>query len=161
VSVSLPLRTPSPQVGAWQTPLQTLLVQSAGALHPLPGTQAVQAPPQSTSVSVPFFAPSLHFASAQTKLALQKPVWQSVPAPQLIPVAHLVHCAPPQSRALSVPFLTPSVQVGARHVPVVQTRLWQSFAPPQGCPTPQGEQGPPQSVADSPWFLIPSVQLGA
>jgi hypothetical protein len=55
-SDSVPLLTPSAQLGCWQVPLvQTPLEQSPGAPQARLGSQATQAPPpQSTSVSVPF-----------------------------------------------------------------------------------------------------------
>jgi hypothetical protein len=63
MSVSVPLLTPSLLVGAWQTlPVHTLLVQSRGpAAHALPTAHAGAPfpPPQSRSVSVPFFTPSV------------------------------------------------------------------------------------------------------
>jgi hypothetical protein len=67
-SVSLPLLTPSEQLGGWHCPPpHTLLVQSLPAVHVCPTAQSPQAaPPQSTSVSVPFFTPSVHVALWQT-----------------------------------------------------------------------------------------------
>jgi hypothetical protein len=57
----------SEQLGAWQTdPEQTLLEQSLLAEHPKPVPQVfpgAQAPPQSLSVSDPFFAPSLQLGA--------------------------------------------------------------------------------------------------
>jgi hypothetical protein len=45
--VSAPLRTPSLQAGAWQTPaLHTLDAQSLATLHAIPSPQAGQPPPQ-------------------------------------------------------------------------------------------------------------------
>jgi hypothetical protein len=60
----------SAHVGAWHTPLvHTPLWQSVLARHFLPSRHAVQAaPPQSTSVSVPFFARSPHPAAWQDPL---------------------------------------------------------------------------------------------
>jgi len=70
-------QTPSEQVGLWQgsvaagqsaslphapqTPLpHVLLVQSLAVRHFFPSAQVGQGPPQSTSVSVPFFTLSVH-----------------------------------------------------------------------------------------------------
>jgi hypothetical protein len=59
ISVSLPLVTPSEQLGESQVPpLQSRELQSIARLHPSPGEQGEQRPPQSTSVSVPFSRPS-------------------------------------------------------------------------------------------------------
>src|SRR4051812_38085250 len=55
-SVSLAFFTLSKHVGPWQTPLvQTPLVQSPGAPQNLPTTHGAQIPPQSLSLSFPFF----------------------------------------------------------------------------------------------------------
>jgi hypothetical protein len=52
----------SMHVGAWHVPpVHTLLWQSVGAPHSLPVAQSAgHIPPQSTSVSVPFFTMSMH-----------------------------------------------------------------------------------------------------
>jgi hypothetical protein len=67
VSVSLPFRTPSVQVGARHSFVvteHTPLEQSAPSKQALPFAQsAVQVPPQSTSVSLPFFTVSMHVAA--------------------------------------------------------------------------------------------------
>jgi hypothetical protein len=66
-SVSPPLSVVSVQVGSLQVlvglPLQTLLTQSVAPLHVLPPAHLLQLEPQSTSVSVPFLAPSSHFGT--------------------------------------------------------------------------------------------------
>src|SRR5512145_1425947 len=82
----------------------------------------VQEPPQSTSVSVPFFARSLHAAAWQT-LVLQTPLAQSEPVEQALPFAQVLVGAqpPPQSVSVSVPFLVLSPQVAAWQIPPVQT----------------------------------------
>jgi hypothetical protein len=61
-SVSVPLRTPSAQVGVWQTfPEQTPPAQSDATAQPAPSVHVGHIPPpQSTSVSGPFSTPSLH-----------------------------------------------------------------------------------------------------
>jgi hypothetical protein len=72
VSVSVPLRTWSLQVGVWHfVPVQTALAQSAAPRQFLPGGQLVHEPPQSWSDSEPFVAPSLHVADAQMPFGLQ------------------------------------------------------------------------------------------
>src|SRR2546421_516004 len=77
--VSFPFFTPSVFVGARQMPpLQTPLVQSAVILHFLGSSPLGRSPPQSRSVSLPFFRPSLQLAAAHTPVAwLQTPDGQS------------------------------------------------------------------------------------
>jgi hypothetical protein len=64
-SVSVPLFTPSPQEFAWQMVFsQTLLAQSVGTPQDRCGPHGAQSgPPQSTSLSDPFFVLSAHVAS--------------------------------------------------------------------------------------------------
>jgi hypothetical protein len=82
-------------------------------LQTLPLAQgAHDGPPQSTSVSLPFFAASLQPALWHTPL-LQTPVWQSTPARQALPTPHFVLQALPQSTSVSAPFFTKSLHVGA------------------------------------------------
>ena len=72
------------------------------------------APPQSTSVSLPFFTPSEQLAPWHVSgVPEHTPLWQSEPALHVLPAAHLPQLAPPQSTSVSVPFLTKSVQLGA------------------------------------------------
>jgi hypothetical protein len=66
-----------------------------------PGAHAGQfGPPQSTSVSEPFWTLSSQLACAQVPF-LQTPVWQSPPALQDFPVAHREQVGPPQSMSVS------------------------------------------------------------
>jgi hypothetical protein len=66
--------------------------------------QAVQAaPPQSTSVSVPFFTPSVQAGNAQIEF-LHTPLEQSEPIAQPAPSTHTAHVPPPQSTSVSSPF---------------------------------------------------------
>jgi len=62
VSVSVPFRTPSVQLGVWHAPpAHTRLVQSGALLQPCPGAHGPQlVPPQSRPVSLPFATPSTH-----------------------------------------------------------------------------------------------------
>jgi hypothetical protein len=62
VSLSVPLRTPSVQLGAaHKLDVQIELAQSLFAVQPDPaGQPAGQLLPQSTPVSVPFFVASVH-----------------------------------------------------------------------------------------------------
>jgi hypothetical protein len=56
-------------------------------------------PPQSWSVSVPFWTPSVQVGAEQ--VTLQTPPKQSVGAPHFLPVPHLPQLGPPQSMSLS------------------------------------------------------------
>jgi hypothetical protein len=108
VSVSAPFLTPSLQVGAAQVPpVQILLRQSVPALQVAPLGQPLHAPPppQSMPVSVPFETPSLHVGARHT-FGVPEHTWlvQSLPAPQVCPVAHAPQVLPPQSTAVSLPF---------------------------------------------------------
>jgi len=93
-AVSLPFFTVSVQVGTAHAPLvQTPLVQFPPAPvpvpHILPLAQAGQAPPQSTSVSLPFFTRSVQAAGWHAP-AVQTPLLQFAPlVPQALPSAHL------------------------------------------------------------------------
>jgi hypothetical protein len=120
-------------------------------------------PPQSTSVSLPFWTPSLHVGTAQAPAA-QTPLTQSLAPAQPLPSAHLGQFGPPQSMSVSPSFWIPSLHVGAgaAHTPAVQTPLRQSFAPAQPLPSAHlGQFGPPQSTSVSPSFWIPSLHVGA
>jgi hypothetical protein len=86
--------TLSLHVGAWHTfVVHTLLVQSLpfGFKHALPSAQVGQeAPPQSTSVSVPFLTlsrPPVHFGTWQMP-PVQTPLVQSAATPHAFPSAH-------------------------------------------------------------------------
>jgi hypothetical protein len=116
MSVSVPFFTPSRQVAAWHLsglPEHTELWQSVLAMHVLPATHLPQlAPPQSVSVSLPFFTLSEQLAAWHLSgEPEQTPLWQSVERAHVRPVVHLGQLAPPQSVSVSVPFLTTSVQV--------------------------------------------------
>jgi hypothetical protein len=161
--------TPSLHVGIWHVfvglPVQTRLVQSDGAPQILPLPQAGHpAPPQSVSVSVPFFTVSTHVAAWQVLvgLPLHTPVVQSAPVPQVFPTPQSAQFGPPQSLSLSLWFCTPSPQVGAAHWPAVHTPLWQSFGPRQALDVPHLLQplDPPQSASVSVWFFTVSRQVG-
>jgi hypothetical protein len=103
----------SEQVAAAQTPpVQTPEAQSAATAQARPSLQAPQVPPQSTSVSVPFFTVSAQ-AAARHLPPLQAPVVQSAATEQPLPSTHFVAHEPPQSTSPSEPFLILSVHVGA------------------------------------------------
>ena len=73
-------------------------------------------PPQSTSVSVPFFNPSVEEGGKHSFVPVvsQRTLSQSASLPQPCPVAHFVAQEPPQSVPVSSPFFTMSMQLGAR-----------------------------------------------
>jgi hypothetical protein len=73
--------------------------------------QGAQVPPQSTSVSVPFFTVSAQVA-AWHRLAVHTPLPQSAASAQAL-VAAQGPQVPPQSASVSVPFLTVSAHVAA------------------------------------------------
>jgi hypothetical protein len=179
-----PFFTPSLQVGAAQTPLaeQTLEAQSvsswqsrpsAQASHPLPRS----APPQSASVSSPFFTPSTHAGATQWPMVEQTPDAQSLANEQAASAPQGPHpvddAPPPQSTSVSEgPFFTPSEQVGAAQVPllpvppssdpVAQTPDEQSPSEAQDLAAAQRSHvRPPQSTSVSSPFLTPSSHVGA
>jgi hypothetical protein len=97
-SVSLPLSTPSAHVGRSQKPVPTLhtaVVQSPPKLQFLPGAHfGHSGPPQSMSVSAPFFIESVQISSPAS--ASEPP---SSPAPELPEMAP----APPVAAPAPVP----------------------------------------------------------
>jgi hypothetical protein len=134
-SVSLPFFIVSLHVGTWHLPpVHTPLVQSAAPLQAFPSAHFFPCPsqvlpPQSVSVSVPFFTPSLHVAATHV-VPLHTPLAQSVPTVHPPPVPQRAHVdVPPQSVPDSSPFFTPSLQLGAWHAFITQTPLAQSLPP--------------------------------
>src|SRR5690606_31223084 len=114
-------------------------------------------PPQSTSVSSPFFTPSEHEASAQAPPE-QLPLAQSASPRQSAPVSQPSQ-APPQSTSLSFWFNVPSLQLGGWQRAGVpeHTRLLQSVSLEQSSPSAQATQsGPPQSASVSSPLRVPS-----
>jgi len=117
-------------VAGWHTVLmQFALVQSVETMQPLPSAHFLPwpshvAPPQSMSVSVPFFWPSVHVGAWQ--VVLHTLLVQSAPLPHVLPVAQLPPQVAPQSTSDSVPFFTVSLHVGVLQMPPVQTPLVQS-----------------------------------
>jgi hypothetical protein len=164
-SVSVPFFTTSVQSGAehvFAAALQTPFAQSPPSKQPLAFAHFVeQLPPQSTSVSLPFFTTSVQSGALQVLVApSQMPLAQSVATAQ---VARAVHFAqlPPQSTSVSLPFLTASAHPAPTQVLPEQTFVVQSAAPTQAFPSAQGPQLPPQSTSVSVPFLTTSVQLVA
>ena len=143
--------------------MQLPLWQSLSSTQVLLGGQAGQpesAPPQSTSVSLPFSTLSVqvraaHAPVAQTRLAQSPPTLHFWAAPQ-------PGQGPPQSTSVSLLFFTASVHEGGAHRPAVQTPLTQSAGSRQALPSWHlAQPAPPQSTSVSAPFLMPSVQLGA
>jgi len=160
-SVSLPLRTPSEQLGtAQRDPVQTPLTQSARVAQTRPSAQRGQVPPpQSVSVSLPFWAPSMHVGAAHTPPA-QTRLRQSRAAMHIRPSPQGGHMMPPQSVAVSAPSCVPLVQLmgGGPHRPAEQRLVAQSAGTRHISPFAHGMQaGPPQSTSDSPALSAPSV----
>src|SRR6266702_5347462 len=96
-----------------------LLAQSEFARPICPEAHAGQVPPpQSMSVSVPFFTASAqlgdwHVPPEQTRL------WQSAELPHIWPGAHAGQVPPPQSMSVSDPSLIPFTQLAPSVVLVV------------------------------------------
>jgi hypothetical protein len=164
-SVSAPFFTVSVHDGAAQVPfVQTALVQSVAATHILPSAHLGQpevAPPQLTSVSVPFFTVSVQEGTAQRPL-VQTPLRQSAAAVHIFVSAHLAQ-VPPQSTSVSLPFLVMSPHIATWQTPAMQTPSTQ-LVPlvPHPLPFPHFiGQVPPQSTSVSLPFLIVSVHSGA
>src|SRR5204862_292354 len=128
--------------------------------HIRPSAQGAQVPPpQSMSVSLPFFIPSPQLPGLHT-LAAQAPLAQSLPATHAWPPMHFGQVLPPQSTSVSSPFFALSVQDGAAQVPPLHTLSLQSAALPHALPTSQGAHEPPQSTSLSSPSLIALVQSG-
>src|SRR5262245_40350563 len=101
--------------------------QSSFLPHFFPAKQGWHAPPpQSTSVSEPFFRPSpqpgpSHFPPLHT------PLVQSGPAMHALPTPHFVGQPREQSTSVSVPFFCPSVQLGPTQRAPTQLPVSQSL----------------------------------
>jgi hypothetical protein len=145
-----------------QTPApQKLLLQSLAAAQVRPVSHGLHfGPPQSMSVSLPFFRWSVHEAGAHLLLT-QTPLPQSLPNVQGFPSLHAEH-GPPQSTAVSPPLRIESEQDAAWQSEFVQTPLSQSgpvlHAPSTGHP---GQLAPPQSTSDSVPSRSAFTQLGS
>src|SRR4051794_2504976 len=86
----------------------TALAQSPLTTQTLPAAQPGHTPPpQSTSVSRPFFVMSVQLGPAQT-FPTQELLTQSPLTRQARPPLHFGHIPPPQSTAVSMPFFTMS-----------------------------------------------------
>src|SRR5205823_1848898 len=110
---------------------------SVPVMHAFPTAQPGQPPPQSTSVSAPFFTLSMQPGATHIPL-VHTPLAQSIPVLQPLPPSHLLGQLPPQSMSVSSPFFAPSVQDGVWHIPPVHTALLQSAALPHILPMSHG-----------------------
>lgn len=118
MSDSEPFLVKSPHVGAAHFELvQTALWQSVPTRHAAVAAHfvvQVVPPPQSVSVSVPFFTPSGHFGTWQVLAVVPEhtPDWQSSATAQTLPFAQGAHGeVPPQSTSDSPWFLVTSEQL--------------------------------------------------
>jgi len=150
VPVSFPFEIASEHVAGWHTPPeQCLLWQSGFAPHAFASAQGGQLPPQSVSVSSPFFAPSPQPGGAQMWLVAQNAVVQSPLTRQPEPLGQPAQY-PPQSMSVSVPFFCPSAQPAAWHKEFLQTLVAQSFPSTHALPFAHGPHDvPPQSTSVS------------
>src|SRR5436190_16938600 len=120
-------------------------------------------PPQSMSVSLLFFTPSVQLGTAQVLVVVpvHTPLTQSPATAQVFPFAHFEHIGPPQLRSVSMPFLTASSQAGTAHNPPVHTPLVQSPPFAQILPSTHfGQVPPPQFRSVSAPFRAVSVHDG-
>jgi hypothetical protein len=101
--------------------MHTPLLQSPALPHALVSSHfgAIPPPPQSTSVSVPFFTMSVNVGAAHVP-PLQTFDVQSAPVPQFLPTMHGGASAPPQSTSVSLLSFTPFVAEAAEHVVCTQ-----------------------------------------
>jgi hypothetical protein len=104
----------------------------ATAAFTLQSGHGAQGPPQSQSVSSPFWMPSSHVGGSQ-RPAQQTLLKQSEPTLQPSPVGQRGQLGgPPQSTPVSLLFETPSKQVGGWHADPIHTPLRQSLLTLQG-----------------------------
>ena len=119
-------------------PAHRLLWQSPLTLHALPEAQSGHDPPQSTSVSLPPFSPSVH-EDAQCALMHDR-LTQSVSPPHFSPRPQGGHDPPPQSTSVSAPFCTVSVHCAATQMLLTHTLLAQSDPVTHSTHLPAAEQ---------------------
>jgi hypothetical protein len=117
-------------ISAWQT----VLVQSVPVLHlSLSGHAGHVGPPQSLSVSIPFWMLSVHVGTAAHSPPVQRPLEQSVLPRHILPLAQrAAQIAPPQSLSVSSSFLMLSVHDAAtvqRPVSNKHVKLWHFSVP--------------------------------
>ena len=94
--------------------MHTPLTQSLPTTHESPAGHRAQvvAPPQSTSVSLPFCTTSEQFGTWQM-LPMHTPLTQSAATLHSFPLSHCGQALPPQSVSVSSWFFTLSLHVGA------------------------------------------------
>ncbi len=163
--ISLPFCTPSEQLGLEQVLVlasHTLLTQSLALRHFLVSAQAGQvAPPQSTSVSSPFWVRSVQLAFWQ--MLLRHTLLTQSPCLRHFWVwTHAGQVAPPQSTSVSSPLCALSVQLALVQVLAVgsHTLLRQSVPLRHFLVSAHaGQVAPPQSTSVSSPLNTWSVQL--
>src|SRR6476469_3784351 len=97
--------------------------QSSRPAHPRPSMHfGLPAPPQSTSVSAPFFTPSV-FVGAWHTLSVHTPLAQSAAAAHFFESSHFLQVAPPQSTSVSSWFAVLSSHFAGWHVPAAEQIL--------------------------------------
>src|SRR6266567_4143583 len=132
---------------------QLLVLQSEFAAHGRFKSHFAQvSPPQSTSLSSPFFWPSSQALATHTRrVTWQPPLEQSAPVAQARPVAQPSQSPPPQSTSVSAPLLTPSRHAEGTHLwPALQVALAQSGSIAHALPSVHaGQAPPPQSTSVS------------
>src|SRR4051812_43939978 len=101
------------------------LVQSEPARHILPSAHFAHMPPQSTSVSVPFFILSLHDGAVLHTLLVQTALRQSLPSWHILPSSQAGHVPPPQSTSVSLPSCSMFMHCDGAHIPLVHVMLRQ------------------------------------
>ncbi len=131
-----------------------LSTQSPLTRHPLPTAQGEQVPPpQSMSVSLPSFCPSLHWLASHTcAVASHAVVVQSLSMRHFLPSAQAAQTLPPQSVSVSLPSSWPSLHWLEVHSIVVPSQAPEVQSPPtlHFLPTTHpGQVPPPQSTSVS------------
>ena len=155
-SVSVPFLMPSELDGGAHlpSPPHERLTQSLPALQFLPsshfGALVGAVPPQSTSLSVPFWSPSVALGGEHSP-AMQLLFSQSVATPQVLPSMHRGATEPPQSTSLSSPSFEPFDAIEGTHAPSMQRAPAQvvssvHFAP--GTQPPSSQRPPPHVPSD-------------
>jgi hypothetical protein len=146
--------------GAHFPSLQNPDRQSGSPPHTSPSPQPMHPPPQSTSVSAPFFLPSPHDGGVHTSFA-HTSLTQSASPTQPSLSSHGPH-PPPQSTSVSSPFFAPSEQLGSVHSPMMQLSVAQSIGVLHTSPSPHAAHTvPPQSTSVSSWLSAPSSHDGS
>lgn len=124
--VGHPLAELGDEQGCLQIPLAQWPDMQSSSLRHLPfSAQGPQSPPQSMSVSFPFFVRSAQVEPRQVP-SVQAPSVQSEPRWQRMPTGHGGHAAPPQSMSVSDESWTPLVHDAVAHKLFTQAALRQS-----------------------------------